>query len=93
MTALRRKSPSLRGMLLRQYIKGRTDDMIFEEMKSTSRKEAFLAKRSASIGGSAGEVESMAAYILTERFDENLQRLIEGDYYFDPPKLICRERK
>lgn len=62
--------------------------MIFEEMKSPSRKEAFLAKRMAAIAGNAAEVEGMAAYILTERFDEDIERLIEGDYYFDPPKLI-----
>ena len=67
--------------------------MIFEEMKSPSRKEAFLAKRMAAIAGNAAEVEGMADYILTERFDEDIERLIEGDYYFDPPKLICRERK
>jgi hypothetical protein len=62
--------------------------MIFEEMKSTARKEAFLAKRRAAVGTRAAEVEGMAAYILTERFDEDVQRLSEGDYYFDPPKLI-----
>ncbi len=62
--------------------------MIFEDMKSTARKEAFLAKRRAAVAGNTGEVEAMAAYILTERFNEDIQRLIEGDYYFDPPKLI-----
>lgn len=62
--------------------------MIFEDMKSEAQKEAFLAKRRAAIAISAAEVEGMAAYILTERFNEDIQRLIEGDYYFDPPALI-----
>ncbi len=62
--------------------------MIFEEMKSPAQKEAFLEKRRTAITSNAAEVEAMAAYILTERFDKDVQRLIEGDYYFDPPTLI-----
>ena len=62
--------------------------MIFEDMKSPAQKEAFLEKRRDAITSSSAEVEAMAAYILTERFDEDVQRLIEGDYYFDPPTLI-----
>ncbi len=64
MTALRWKSSSLRGVPHRQIIKGWTDRMIFEDMKSTARKEAFLAKRRAAVAGNAGEVEAMVAYIL-----------------------------
>lgn len=62
--------------------------MIFEEMKNKDQKEAFLAKRRAAIASNAAEVDGMEAYILTERFDKDIQRLIEGDYYFDLPKLI-----
>ena len=62
--------------------------MIFENMKKTSNKEAFLAKRRAAINSNAADVDRMAAYILTDRFDDDIQRLIEGDYYFDLPTLI-----
>ena len=62
--------------------------MIFGEMKSDERKAAFLRKRRESVNSNAAEVESMAAYILTDRFDKDVQRLIDGDYYFDPPTLI-----
>ena len=62
--------------------------MIFEEMKRSDRKAAFLRKRRESVNSNAAEVESMAAYILTDRFDEDVQRLIDGNYYFEPPTLI-----
>ncbi len=62
--------------------------MIFEDMKNTAQKEAFLAKRRAAIACNAAEVDGMAEYILTDRFNDDVQRLIEGDYYFDPPTLI-----
>lgn len=62
--------------------------MIFEEMKNGGQKEAFLRKRGEAIGSDAAEVEKMAAYLLSDRFDGDLQRLAGGDYYFDPPALI-----
>lgn len=62
--------------------------MIFEEMKNPERKAAFLRKRGEAVNSDPAEVEAMAAYILTDRFDADLQRLIEGDWYFEPPSLI-----
>ncbi|MCR5775158.1 MAG: hypothetical protein K6G42_08755 [Lachnospiraceae bacterium] len=62
--------------------------MIFDDMKNTAIKKAFLAKRMTAIASSATKVESMAAYILTDRFNNDVQRLIDGDYYFDLPTLI-----
>ena len=62
--------------------------MIFEEMKSAGQKAAFLQKRREAVNSEAAEVESMEAYLLTERFNSDVQRLIDGDYYFDPPTLI-----
>ena len=62
--------------------------MIFEEMKNPERKAAFLRKRREAAFSDPKEVDAMAAYILTDRFDADLQRLIEGDWYFDPPTLI-----
>ncbi|MCR4922787.1 MAG: hypothetical protein K5931_02130 [Lachnospiraceae bacterium] len=57
-------------------------------MKNSVNKEAFLAKRRTAIASSPAIVDSMAAYILTDRFNDDIQRLIEGDYYFDLPTLI-----
>ena len=62
--------------------------MIFEEMKNPERKAAFLRRRGEAVNSDPAEVEAMAAYILTDRFDADLQRLIEGDWYFEPPSLI-----
>jgi len=62
--------------------------MIFEEMKHPEWKAAFLRKRREAVNSDPMEVESIAAYILTDRFDADLQRLIEGDWYFEPPTLI-----
>ena len=62
--------------------------MIFEEMKSSERKAAFLHKRREAVNSNPKEVENMEAYLLTDRFNEDVQRLIDGDYYFDPPTLI-----
>ena len=62
--------------------------MIFEEMKRAEQKAAFLRRRGEAVNSDAAEVEKMAAYILTDRFDADVQRLIDGDYYFDPPTLI-----
>ncbi len=62
--------------------------MIFEEMKKTAWKEAFLAKRRTAVASNIEEVNGMAAYLLTERFDKDVQRLIEGDYYFELPTMI-----
>ena len=62
--------------------------MIFEEMKSIAQKKAFLAKRRAAIASNAAEVNGMEAYLLTERSNEDIQRLIDGDYYFDLPTMI-----
>ena len=62
--------------------------MIFEEMKNPERKAAFLRKRREAVNSDPKEVAAMEAYILTDRFDADLQRLIEGDWYFDPPTLI-----
>ena len=62
--------------------------MIFEEMKSSEQKDAFLMKRREAVNSDAAETERMTAYLRTDRFDEDVQRLIDGDYYFDPPTLI-----
>ena len=62
--------------------------MLFEEMKNPERKAAFLRRRGEAVNSDPAEVEAMAAYILTDRFDADLQRLIEGDWYFEPPSLI-----
>ena len=62
--------------------------MIFEEMKHPERKDAFLRRCREAVNSDPAEVEAMAAYILTDRFDADLQRLIEGDWFFEPPNLI-----
>lgn len=62
--------------------------MIFEEMKSAGQKEAFLKKRREAVNSNPAETEKLAAYVLSDRFDGDVQRLIDGDYYFDPPVLI-----
>jgi len=62
--------------------------LIFEEMKNPERKDAFLRKRGEAVNSDPAEVEAMAAYILTDRFDADIQRLIEGNWYFEPPTLI-----
>ena len=62
--------------------------MIFEDMKSGEQKAAFLKKRREAVNSDSAEVERMAAYILSDRFNEDIQRLIDGDYFFDPPTLI-----
>ena len=62
--------------------------MIFEKMKNPERKAAFLRRCGEAVNSDPAEVEAMAAYILTDRFDADLQRLIEGDWYFEPPTMI-----
>ncbi len=62
--------------------------MIFEKMKSDEQKASFLLKRRKAVNANPAEVESMAAYLLSDRFNEDVQRLINGEYYFDPPTLI-----
>ena len=62
--------------------------MIFHEMKKDEYKEAFLSRRREGFNSNLSDVEAMASYILTERFNKDLQRLIDGDYYFDPPVLL-----
>ena len=62
--------------------------MILEDMKAEVNKKAFLNKRRGSIGSNPMEVNAMEKYIMTPAFDRDVQRLIEGDYYLDPPVLI-----
>lgn len=62
--------------------------MIFEEMKHPERKDAFLRRCREAVNSDPAEVEAMAAYIMTDRFDADLQRLTEGDWFFEPPNLI-----
>ena len=62
--------------------------MIFEKMKEPETKAAFLEKRLSAVNSNPAEVRLMAEYIWTERFDADLQRLMDGDFFFDPPNLI-----
>ena len=62
--------------------------MIFEDMTKAETKAAFLDKRRSAVNCDIDEVRRMADYILTDRFDADIRRLIDGDYYFDPPTQI-----
>ena len=62
--------------------------MIFEEMKNTEQKEAFLRKRREAVNSDVQETEKLTAYVLSDRFNADVQRLIDSDYYFDPPIQI-----
>ena len=62
--------------------------MILEDMKLEMNKKAFLNKRGSAISANPTEVNAMEKYIMTTAFDSDVQKLIEGDYYFDPPTLI-----
>jgi len=62
--------------------------MIFEEMKQTVNKQAFLRKKNGDRYADQEELKCMNEYVLSERFDPDIDRLIRGDYYFDLPTLI-----
>lgn len=62
--------------------------MIFEQMKESAVKEAFLLKRSKSLNVDPSELQDLYEYIRSDRFDSDIDRLIRGDYYFDLPTLI-----
>ena len=62
--------------------------MIFEDMKRAKIKAAFLDKRRSAVNCDVLEVGHIEDYILSDRSDADIQRLIVGDYYFDPPTQI-----
>ena len=62
--------------------------MILEDMKLEINKKAFLNKRTNTINSNPRDVKAMEDYIMTAAFDRDVQKLIEGDYYFEPPTLI-----
>ena len=63
--------------------------MIFEDMKKSSNKEAFLKKTEDFILYKEIEKsEKIHAYITSAQIDEDLDRLIAKDYYMDYPRQV-----
>jgi len=62
--------------------------MIFEEMKLKSRKDAFLLRKCEAVVCDMAELQFIEDYLLSDHFDQDMDRLIRGDYFFDLPTLI-----
>ena len=63
--------------------------MIFEEMKKPCNKEAYLKKAEEYIPFKEIERSQKAhEYIMSSQFDEDIDRLIAGDYYMDYPRQV-----
>ena len=62
--------------------------MIFEEMKKSANKEAFIRKKEESPNWRDYRFAEVKEYVLSPQVDIDLDRLIAGDYYLAPPRLI-----
>ena len=62
--------------------------MIFAEMKQKSIKEAFLTRKADAVSSDPEELKFMSEYLMSDRFDQDMDRLMAGDYFFDTPTLI-----
>ncbi|MBO5609293.1 MAG: hypothetical protein J5929_02805 [Eubacterium sp.] len=59
--------------------------MLFEEMITQEKKDAFMEKRKIKTKYEKEFVEFTENYIYSEEFDNDIKRLINKDYYFDLP--------
>ena len=62
--------------------------MIFAEMKLKCWKEAFLTRKTDALDSDPEEMRFMSDYLMSDRFDQDLDRLAKGDFFFDIPTLI-----
>ena len=57
-------------------------------MKLKCWKEAFLTRKTDALDSDPEEMRFMSDYLMSDRFDQDLDRLAKGDFFFDIPTLI-----
>lgn len=62
--------------------------MIFEDMKRIECKNAFLKKHRDDRYEKPENLKILSDYVMSDRFDTDMDRLIRRDYCFDLPKLL-----
>ena len=62
---------------------------IFEKMLDDAVREDFLAYKRRSISCSNEELEIMKAYLLSERYADDIKRLMAGEFFLEPPLQIA----
>ena len=64
--------------------------LVFEEMLDSAVRERFLAYKNNSVSCLNEELEAMRTYLLSEQCTDDIQRLMAGNYFLEPPRQVAR---
>ena len=62
--------------------------MMFIEMLDREAKDDFFSRKESSVNMREDELQRLREYLYSEQCDRDLQKLHQGGYYLDPPKMF-----
>ena len=66
---------------------------VFDRMLDMDTRRAFIERKRSSYNVSEEEAAQLEAYVMSDRCTEEIQRLRNGDWFFEPPALTMLRKK